>query len=137
MKDETLSDQISAISKKAKHLALKGNYVDAIDEYQKGIDLVGPNIMQSKYAVMLFCGIGEIYFLQRQWNDALQYFGKAIQSEGGLGEPYIHLRLGQIRLELGQLKKATDELMRAYMGGGKLIFQGEDSKYFETIQSLL
>lgn len=137
MKEGELADKIGSIAKKAKSLTLTGKFKESIAEYQKGIALLGEKIMSSKYAVMLFCGIGEAYFLQKEWQEALDYYGKAVSSEGGLGEPLIHLRLGQIRFEFGQFEKAADELMRAYMGGGNLMFKGENPKYFKLIESLL
>lgn len=137
MKEKELSEKIGSISKKAKSLTLTGKFKESIAEYQKGIALLGADVMQSKYAVMLFCGVGEAYFLQKEWKEALDYYGKAVASEGGLGEPLIHLRLGQIRFEFGQFEKAADELMRAYMGGGNLMFEGEDPKYFKLIEPLL
>jgi len=137
MKDKILIQKISDISKNAKRLTLKGNYQASIKEYQKGLDILGEQAMKSKYAVMLFSGIGEAFFLEKKWEDALAYYGYAVKSEGGLGEPLIHLRLGQLRYELGQMEKAKDELMRAYMGGGDLMFEGEDSKYFDLVHEIV
>ena len=137
MKEDELAEKIGSISKKAKGLTLTGKFQESIAEYRKGIALLGEKVQSSKYAVMLFCGVGEAYFLQKKWPEALEYYGKAVSSEGGLGEPLIHLRLGQIRFEFGQLEKAADELMRAYMGGGTLMFKGEDPKYFKLIEPLL
>lgn len=137
MQNEMFTQKISDILKKAKQLTLKGNYHASITEYQKGLALLGEQPMKSKYAVMIFSGIGEAYFLQKKWEDALEYYGYAVKSDGGLGEPLIHLRLGQLRFELGQIEKAKDELMRAYMGGGDLMFKGEDSKYFHLIREIV
>ena len=54
-----------------------------------------------------------------------------------LGEPILHLRLGQCALELGDITKAKDELTRAYMGAGKDIFQDEPPKYFALLRDAL
>jgi hypothetical protein len=56
---------------------------------------------------------------------------------GTIGNPWVHLRLGQVRFELGQLELATDELARAYMGGGRDVFEGQDPKYFELVERVL
>ncbi|WP_019498219.1 tetratricopeptide repeat protein [Pseudanabaena sp. PCC 6802] len=133
MKNELLSQKIVDFTQKAKALMLNGNYQASINKYKEALDLLGEKAMNSKYAVMLFSGIGEIYFLQKKWEDALEYYGYAVNSDGGLGEPLIHLRLGQLRFELGHIEKAKDELLRAYMGGGDLMFKGEDPKYFQII----
>ncbi|SHM03275.1 hypothetical protein SAMN02746009_03838 [Hymenobacter psychrotolerans DSM 18569] len=51
-----------------------------------------------------------------------------------IGNPLIHLRLGQVQYEMGNFAKAKDELMRAYMGQGEEIFEGEDEKYFTFLK---
>ncbi len=52
-----------------------------------------------------------------------------------VGNPFILLRLGQTYFELGNMKKAADELVRAYMGVGTEIFEGEDPKYFDLVRA--
>ena len=135
MDDKDLQKTITGIARKAKSLALQGAFESAIAEYTQGLELLAEPKHASEYAVMLFSGIAEAYYLQGLWDDALKYFGEAIRSEGGLGDPYIHLRLGQIRYRKGEMEKAADELMRAYMGSGKIIFEGEDPMYYALIRS--
>lgn len=137
MNKKLLFKKISDITKKAEELAFNSNHQASIDKYKEGLDLLGEQVMSSKYAVMLFSGIGEIFFLEKNWENALEYYGYAVNSTNGLGEPLIHLRLGQLRFEMGDIEKAKDELMRAYMGGGDLIFEGEDSKYFQLIRKIV
>jgi len=43
--------------------------------------------------------------------------------------------LGKVEEMTKQMEKAADELMRAYMGSGKIIFEGEDPEYYALIQS--
>jgi hypothetical protein len=50
-----------------------------------------------------------------------------------IGNPFIHLRLGQTQFELGNKDRAADELMRAYMGAGAEIFAEEAPKYLEFL----
>jgi hypothetical protein len=51
------------------------------------------------------------------------------------GNPFIHLRLGQAQLELGNEERAADELMRAFMGGGHEIFESDDQKYLDFLRT--
>jgi len=53
-----------------------------------------------------------------------------------IGNPFLHLRLGQCQFELGELDRAADELARAYMGAGAKIFEGGD-KYFSFLKTRL
>lgn len=77
----------------------------------------------------LAAAIGDIDFLQGRYADARQTLQFAMICPGGLGNPFLHLRLGQSQFELGELDRAADELMRAYMGAGDEIFAAEDPKY--------
>ena len=56
---------------------------------------------------------------------------------GAIGNPFIHLRLGQAQFELKNLGRAKDDLARAYMGGGDEIFKDEDRKYLHFIKEIL
>ena len=59
----------------------------------------------------------------------------AIQCPTGLGNPYIHFRLGQTYFENGIMDKAADELTRAYMGAGLEIFMEDDPKYLAFLET--
>ena len=61
----------------------------------------------------------------------------AMWCPGALGNPFLHLRLGQCQFELGGLDRAADELDRAYMGAGTDIFDDEDDKYFAYVKTRL
>jgi hypothetical protein len=56
---------------------------------------------------------------------------------GDIGNPFLHLRLGQSQLELGNRERAADELARAYMGGGKEIFEQDEPEYFQFLKTVL
>ena len=62
-------------------------------------------------------------------------FVNAVQCPDGLGNPFIHLRLGQAYFELENPEKAADELARAYMGGGVDIFMEDDPKYLSFLET--
>ena len=59
-----------------------------------------------------------------------------MQCPEAIGNPFIHLRLGQAQFELGDKEAAADELMRAYMGAGAEIFAEEAPKYLEYLATV-
>ena len=64
---------------------------------------------------------------------ALTALEHAMRCPEAIGNPFIHLRLGQTQFELGNKDRAADELMRAYMGAGAEIFAEEAPKYLEFL----
>ena len=88
-------------------------------------------------ATWLLAAIGEAYYVQHNYQSALEAFTDALTCPGGMGNPFIHLRLGETQYELQNLDRAKDELARAYMGGGKDIFAQEDLKYLDWLGNYL
>lgn len=67
-------------------------------------------------------------------NKAYRPFSEALRAPGGDGNPWVHLRRGQLAYEMGTMRPAITELTRAYMGGGLEIFAHEDGKYLNLLQ---
>ena len=54
---------------------------------------------------------------------------------GAIGNPFIHLRLGQSQYEVGNLERAADELTRAFAIEGEQLFEEDNPKYFEFLKT--
>ena len=89
---------------------------------------------QWEAATWLYVAVGDTHFHEANFEKSFNAFFNAVQCPGGLGNPFVHLRLGQAYLELGDSAKAADELARAYMGAGEEIFLEDDPKYFEFLK---
>ena len=85
----------------------------------------------------IFTALGDIEFQAERYEPAREAFRQAILGPGAIGNPFIHLRRGQIFFELGEMKWAADELTGAYMLEGKEIFKDQDPKYFEYLKTVL
>jgi hypothetical protein len=81
--------------------------------------------------------IGEANFFGGDFAAGRDNLSMAMHCPNAIGNPFLHLRLGQCQLELGNLDRATDELTRAYMGGGTEIFEDEHEKYFNFLKTRL
>lgn len=109
----------------------------ALDLYKQALRRIPKPIEESTYATQICIALGEIHFLQGNHEEALDDFKAAVRCKGGLGVAHIHLRLGQLRFERGEIERAKDELMRAYMGSGLTIFESEDPKYYHLIKDVI
>lgn len=78
----------------------------------------------------LLTALGDVAFLAGRHDIAVRALSDAVTAYGRLRDPFVYLRLGQARFELGDLDGAADDLMRAWVvGRGAAELAGEDLKY--------
>jgi tetratricopeptide (TPR) repeat protein len=83
----------------------------------------------------LFMKLGDVYLQGNDPKTALSAYDDAVRLPGGLGNEQLHLRLGKAQFQIGNFTRAADEFARAYMGGGKGIFDREDPRYFAFLKT--
>jgi tetratricopeptide (TPR) repeat protein len=109
----------------------------ALAKYKEALLLIPEPITDWEASTWVLTAIGETYFFQEDYDNALSTLQNAMHCPDAIGNPLIHLRLGQVQFELGNEKKAQDELVRAYMGGGEEVFEDEKPKYFNLVKKIL
>jgi tetratricopeptide (TPR) repeat protein len=112
-------------------------YNEAIEKYNEALDLIPDPFDIYKASTWILTAIGDAYFLMDDYKNACLNLQDAMYCPDAIGNPFIHLRLGQVQFELENLNKAKDELTRAYMSGGEEIFKYENSKYLEFLKTFL
>jgi len=135
--DESLHEQIKGYCASGDTAALGEKFDEAIKQYEAAWTLLPSPKMQWQASVWILAALGDACFLSGQFERGKDTFQEAMHGPSALGNPFLHLRLGQCQLELGFDILAGDELTRAYMAEGTDIFRGEDPKYFKLIQGLL
>jgi tetratricopeptide (TPR) repeat protein len=128
LSDET-HEEIVRLSKAGDALAEERRFEAALAKYAAALSLLPEPKEDWEAATWLFSALGDAHFLKGDFAAGRESFATAMRCPGALGNPFIHLRLGQCQFQLGQLDRAADELMRAYMGAGRKIFDREDLKY--------
>ena len=86
-------------------------------------------------ATWILGAIGDANFFSDDFDAGRDNLSMAMRCPDAVGNPFLHLRLGQCCFEVGEVDRAADELGRAYMGEGKEIFEDEDPKYFEFLMT--
>jgi tetratricopeptide (TPR) repeat protein len=128
--------EIKELCKQGDELVKRGELDEALERYISAMKLLpGPNPNEWTAATWIYVAIGDVKLRQNKYDIALESYIYAVQCPKGLGNPYIHLRLGQCYFEVGHLDKAADELTRAYMGAGLGIFMEDDYKYLEFLET--
>lgn len=112
----------------------QGNYSQAIEQFRCAFGLVPEPYQDWEASLWLLTSLGEAYYFDGQYAQAHAALAKVMHVPSAVGNPLIHLRLGEVQFELGNTERAKDELLRAYMGGGEEIFGDEDEKYFDFLK---
>lgn len=133
--DDSVYNQILVLSKKGDDCSNKEEYDEAIRFYKEALLLLPEDITNWEASTWLLVTLGNACFLSHRNEEARGYLIDATHCPGGIGNPFLHLRLGQVQYELGNNERAQDELARAYMGGGLDIFSNEDEKYLDFLKT--
>ena len=120
---------ITRLSGEGDALADEGRYREAVEKYEAALHLVPEPKVEWDASTWLLAAIGDALFLWGQFSYARMALEDAMHCPGAIGNPFLHLRLGQALLEQGEEDRAADELMRAYMLEGRDIFERQDPKY--------
>lgn len=129
-------DQIQALSTSGDAAAEVGDFETALNDYWAAWDLLPAPETMWEAATWLLAAIGDANFQSEDYEAGKDNLSLAMECPDAIGNPFLHLRLGQCEFELGNLDRAADELTRAYMGAGADIFEGEE-KYFEFLKTRL
>src|SRR5687768_6569360 len=124
MSDETSSEMPDEIYAEITRLSEEGNRLseaaapeEALKHFRQAWQLLPTPREQWEAATWLLTAIGDVLFLEGNYTEALAPLQTAVRCPGGLGNPFLHLRLGQVQYELHNFARAKDELARAFMGG--------------------
>ena len=135
--DDDVYKNICELSKIGDSHLTRNEYSKAIEQYHKAFDLIPEPFEDYQASTWLLTAIGDTYFLAQDYINALHALEEAMYCPEAIGNPFIHLRLGQALFELTNFDKARNELARAYLGGGKEIFEDENSKYYEYLKTFM
>jgi tetratricopeptide (TPR) repeat protein len=132
---DDLYQRIVALSEAGDALAADGAYADALKKYNEAWSLVPAPQQQWEASTWLLAASADAHFFLGNYAKMIPSLNFATTCPDGLGNPFIHLRLGQACFETGDLDRAADELMRAYMGDGEDAFAQEDPKYLAFLRT--
>ncbi|WP_242421826.1 MULTISPECIES: tetratricopeptide repeat protein [unclassified Acidovorax] len=127
--------QIKDLCARGDHHAAKREFNRALSLYWEAFDLLPEPRTKWNAGTWILTVIGDANFLAGDFVAGRDNLTTAMHYPDAIGNPFIHLRLGQCQFELGERDRAADELTRAYMGGGMNILLEDDPKYLEFLES--
>ncbi len=133
--EQETSSKVTLLCKQGDKLARAEKLEEARSKYISALRLLPENKKELEAATWIYAAIGDIHFRLGNYEKCFKCFYNAVQCPNGLGNPFVHLRLGQAYFEQKNIDKAADELTRAYMGAGEEIFMEDDIKYFKFLKT--
>jgi tetratricopeptide (TPR) repeat protein len=134
---DAIYEKVTELSDAGNRLAEDGKYRDAVSKFIEALELLPEPITDWEACTWLLTAIGDTNFLAGNYEQARKALSDAMHCPGAIGNPFIHMRLGQSEFELGNTDRAADELARAYLQEGLAIFEDEDPKYVAFVKSKL
>jgi tetratricopeptide (TPR) repeat protein len=107
----------------------------AIAEYNRAWKLLPDPANQWNASTWILAAIADAAFLGGYLTSAREALQYAMTCPDAVGNPFLHMRYGQVLLDAGEKDAAADELIRAYMGAGPEIFASEDARYLEFLKT--
>lgn len=130
--DEIYS-KISELGDQGDKMVEEGHFTEALALYWQAFDLLPEPKNNWDAGTWILAAIGDTNFRSGDFVAGRDNLAQAMHFPNAIGNPFMHLRLGQCWFELGTMDRAADELMRAYMGDGPKIFAQEDAKYIDFL----
>ena len=106
----------------------------ALKHYKRALVLLPFPKTDWEIALHVYTALGDCSFNLEDYSSANSYYNEALLCPDAVEYGYVWLGLGQSFYELGNMEKAKDALMSAYMLEGKEIFEDVDEKYFSIIK---
>ena len=131
-----IQDSIDSLCEKGDDLCESGNFISAIKCYWEAWDLLPEPKVEWEASTWILAALGDAHFQNEDFEAGRNNLSMAMHCPNAIGNPFVHLRLGQCLFELGQQELAANELMRAYMADGPRVFGDEDTKYIEFLKSV-
>jgi len=129
-------EQVKELCAAGDNSAEEGLFDDAVEKYLEALSLIPEPKSEWEASGWIYAALGEAYFFQEDFEGAKNYLYDAMNCPDGMENPFINLLLGEALFELGNMERAKDYLLRAYMLEGKELFADEDEKYFALIADL-
>ncbi|MCP1659842.1 tetratricopeptide repeat protein [Neisseria perflava] len=130
---QDLYQQINVLCEQGDELADEGQFNEALTRYKAAWKLLPEPKEQWEAATWILVAMADAHFLNGKYRAAVKDLTTALASIHAVDNPFIYLRLGQSRFELGEAAAALEALQTAYELGDEELWEGEDEKYLRFV----
>ena len=121
----TIQVEIDLLAEEGNAFSDRDDHEQAIARWRKALDMLPAPQADWEAALWLCASIGDAHFQLGQFESASDALHDALNAPDGNTNPFVLFRLGQSYLRLGEITKATEFLLRAYMLDGQDIFDAD------------
>ena len=132
--DDVVHAKIKAHCARGDNLANAAKFEEAIAAYSEAWALIPEPQNDWEASTWVLAAIADSAYLGGYATTAREAIEYGMTCPGALGNPFMHLRFGQILFDSDEKDRAADELMRAFMGAGSEIFAQENAKYLAFLK---
>jgi tetratricopeptide (TPR) repeat protein len=127
--DRATHERIVTLYAEGEKLVQEGRVGSALGKYAEAWSFIPDPKERWNLSTPVISAIADCWFLAGEYDEVLRALEFGMNCPDAVGNPFLHLRLGQALLEQGQGERAAEELMRAYEAHGEEIFAHQDPKY--------
>lgn len=124
--DDATHRRVVQLIESGDELVERDDEAQAAQQYLEGLRLLPDPKTQWEHALMLYIALADVCLSFEQYEAAEDAARYAMQSQGGLGNGYVWLRLGDALRGQHRDKDALEAYTSAYMAEGDELFDGED-----------
>ena len=135
--DAAIVAKVTALCEQGDDDVEASRFDDAVARYEEALTLVPRPLYAWAVTTWILTAMAEAYHLKQDHTRAKESIMEAFRCEGAIGNPFLHLRLGQSEIALGQKGRGVEELIRAHERGGDAVFEGEDPRYLALVRAAL
>ncbi len=114
-----------------------GHFSFALTNYWTAYDLLPEPKEDWVAGTWILTAIGDANFLNKDYQAGADNLAASMHFPSAIGNPFLHLRLGQCYFELGYFERARKEFMKCYSLEGEELFENENPKYFDSLKDIL
>jgi len=126
--------KIQKLSKKGNKMMDKLQFNEALYYFNEALSLIPESKKDWEASTWLYVAIGDAFFFLNDFEKSKNYYFNALNCPDGTSNPYIYLRLGESQYELNEKENSLENLLKAYMIEGELIFEDSEQKYLEFLK---
>jgi tetratricopeptide (TPR) repeat protein len=130
-----ITDKVGLLIQQGNALQGMSKYREALKPYMEAYLLLPQPKEDWDVSATLFKALGDCNFNLQEYGTADYFYNQVLLAVDGYESAEAWLGIGKSRFELGDMKKAQEAFLNAYMLAGKDIYTDNDIKYFKFLRS--